>query len=97
MRMAGMAVAIYVVQVLLRLRAEEADGRWNRLLPPVRTALSAAGQGRGVYPAPGCGYPDPCPPGPGCSPRRSAATRTPASIGGTPTVRPSARATRHGR
>ena len=28
--MAGMAVAIYAVQILLRMRAEEADGRLER-------------------------------------------------------------------
>jgi ABC-2 type transport system permease protein len=31
--MAGMTVAIYALQVLLRMRAEEADGPWSRSLP----------------------------------------------------------------
>ena len=35
--MAGMAVAIYAVQILLRMRAEEADGR---LEPVLATAVS---------------------------------------------------------
>jgi ABC-2 type transport system permease protein len=37
MEMAGMAVAVYVVQILLRVRAEEADGR---LEPLLSTAVS---------------------------------------------------------
>ena len=37
MQMAGMAAAIYVVQILLRMRVEEADGR---LVPILAAAVS---------------------------------------------------------